>query len=91
MNASNLLLRITRHVVLRVERGHTYYVRQVVDRTVSFTKGPRLHLEMIDESTGAAEVAALPAGIGWPPRLMTADFLRLVERQPMPKPKKDGK
>lgn len=73
---------------LRVENGHSYYVRQVVDRVVSFTKRPRLHLEMVDEATGAAEVADLPIETGWL-RVLPPDLLRLAQRQPILKSKKD--
>jgi hypothetical protein len=42
---------------LAAEGGHTYYVRQNVDRVVSMTKGPLSHMELVDEITGADEVS----------------------------------
>ena len=72
---------------LPVERGHTYYVRHVVDRIASWTKGAKMHLEMVDEAVGADEVVDLLAPAAGSPARMTSVFLQWAQRQPTATPK----
>jgi hypothetical protein len=66
-------------------------VRQVVDRPVSMRKGPRLHFELADETVGAVEVVELAAPAQGAFREMTPTLIRLAQRQPMARPKKNAK